>query len=659
MNVKLTIVLLLVLAGLVVVVLIGDKGPEAVKDEGLLFPKFTAADVRSLLWSSGGIETAVTRVEGSMGEWTVTVAGLEVPADGDGIEEVLNEVGRCNVLRRIPGGEVDAQARIDYGLSPDTKRVRVTMRGEVIEAVLGLPGVMRDTTYARRAGEDDVLLVDNGLAEATADRPPDKVRAKRVLPWSVFDTDRLTVGQGGEMVFSAERPAGDRAVWTASKPYRGFLDPKLMESELLPAILELEASEFAADGVKDEDLPKFGLDAPGFTIMVAKREGGGSVERRLLVGAGVPEKEGMAYVMEVGRPFVYACVAKKLLDHLSADPAKWRDRNLTRLGWRPVDRIVVKYGDVAFEAERQTTEWNLLAPEKMILDEGAVDDWFARLREMAVDVFIDEPDLDALGLAKPRGEIALYPPKTKPAEGEEEKPAEPVVRVLIGNDRDDGPGVYAKLDGTDGAFRLGSGLVDLLKDGHQGLRKKAVLGVDVGTKEVTAIRRLAGGETEEMKRKDGVWPEGIRGTVVTSLAKEVLDLTAVRWVGKAEGREEEFGLAGGGRFECRLTVRDRDTAEEIEYGVTVGSETEGGSFARGIREGKPEPDVFVLSPAVLVKLEAPLREPPKAEPPEAPKEADPPGEPGDSTGPDETPPGGGDAPGGGEDGTERPPDEGR
>ncbi|MCU0727924.1 MAG: DUF4340 domain-containing protein [Planctomycetes bacterium] len=630
MNVKLTIVLLLILAGLTVVVLLGDRGPEVVKDEGLLFPQFVAADVRGLSWSSGGVETAVSRVEGKPDEWTVTVAGLEVPADADEIEEVLSEVGRCNVMRRIPAGEVGVEARADYGLTPETRKVRVTMRGAIVEAVLGVAGVMRDTTYARRSTEDDVLLVDHGLAEAIADRGAEKVRARRILDWSVYDTDRMSVERAGATdgpILVVERSAAERAIFLATVPYRGFVDPKLMESELLPAVLQLEASEFAADGVKDGDLPKYGLDAPRFVVAVTKREGGQSVERRVLVGADVPEKEGMVYVMESGRPFVYACVGQKLLGHLGADPVKWRDRNLTRLGWKPVDRIVSKYGDVSFEAERMTAEWNLVSPEKMVLDERAVDDWFKVLREMEVEGFIDAPDAAALGLAEPRGEIVLYPPKVKPEEGEEEKPAEPVVRILVGADRDDGPGVYAMLAGAASAFRVGPALPDLMKDGHQRLRKKAVLGVDFGTKEVTSLRRAKAGETEDLTRVEGVWPEGVRGAAVTTVAKEVLDLTAVRWVGKAEGHEEEYGVAGGGWLECRVKLRDRDTTVETEYGVVVGAETEGGRFARAIREGRAEPDVFVLSPAVLVKLEAPLREPEKVVPPDEAEDPPPPEEP--------------------------------
>ncbi len=607
MNVKTTFVLLALLAGLLVVILLADKPEDTPADEGMLFAKFIAEDVRRLAFSVGGTETVLRRVPGTTDEWTVNVSGLEVPATSAEVDEILSKISRCDVVRRIPGGEVDAQSRGDYGLTPETRKISIEYADRTEDAVLGLKSPMRDTVYARRGAEDDVLLVDDDLLEALAEKSPEKVRARRPLGLLVGDIGRFSVKKGGEEAISARRRAEDSAEWEATAPFSGFLDPDKLERDFLPRLVEVEASEFSADGVKDEDLAGFGLAEPRFTLTVAKRGAGPEGERTILVGSPVPEKEGLTWFMEAGRPFVYAGDLVRLLDCLEADASKWRDRNLTRLGYRPVDRIVVKWGDVAFDATRDGAEWTLETPEKTVLDERAVEAWFADVRALEAEEFVDAPDLAALGLAEPRGEVTLFPPKHKAEDGTEVAET-PVVRLLLGSERQGG-GIFVRRDGMETVFAAPAALPALLRQGHYRLLKKAVLGEALGSRDVVRIQRMQGSEAEDLKKEGGAWPEGILGLVVTRVAREILDLSAVRWVGKAEGREEEYGLTTDDRQEFRITLVDSDAAgTEKEYGVVVGKETEGGRFARAIREGKPEPNVFVLAATALESLRTPFRE---------------------------------------------------
>ena len=57
----------------------------------------------------------------------------------------------------------------------------------------------------------------------------------------------------------------------------------------------------------------------------------------------------------------------------------------------------------------------------------------------------------------------------------------------------------------------------------------------------------------------------------------------------------------------------REIVSRLQLG---GGETEGGRYARALRAGKPDVDVFVLAPAALTKLETDLekKEPEKREP---------------------------------------------
>ena len=141
-------------------------------------------------------------------------------------------------------------------------------------------------------------------------------------------------------------------------------------------------------------------------------------------------------------------------------------------------------------------------------------------------------------------------------------------------------------------------------------------------------------------------PRTIR-RVVERIRAFIPDVVVVDDGSAAEGREAEYGLSADDRQEFWITLKDSDAAAtEKEYGLVVGKETEGGRFARAVREGKPEPNVFVLSPAALESLRTPFREKKDAPPPETPKDETPKDEGPKDEGPKDQPPPGENAPDG-------------
>ncbi len=606
MNVKTTVLLLGLLAVLAAGVFLMDDGNDAPKVSRALFDGFLVTDVTEISWSvGGGPATTVQRVDEG---WVVLVAGMAVPASDVAVQDVLGELDRARVEKKIPAGETNATRKQQYLLAPPAHWVSFVMRGEIRKAFFGAPGQMRDTIYAQREKDDDVLLVDDGLVQTILELDSEELRSTDVLSWSVYDVGGVTVrGAEDTVVFEAVRDPVDSTLWQAKVPFTGYVDPQAMETDLLSGTLKLEATEFVKDGAVEDDLAAFGL-APARWKIVLSRKGNLVETRTVLIGSDVPDSVGFMYFMEQGKPFVYSGRRGNLLNILDGDPAAWRDRNITRLGWKSVDSFRIRFDSIDCEMERVHGDWHLARPERKLLAQEAIEEWFVRVRDLAADAFVDDPDLAALGLLTPRGELTFWPPKevdrhgADEEEGEDAEPEErpePVVRILIGAPVPDKDAVYVLRDGDfTTVYEAGRDLLDLIENGYYPFMQSMVFEDGLVNQNVVGITRSFDGKDVDLKADDGRWPEDTNTAALNGVVSKLLSLSAVRWVGPMEGHEGEYGLDGDLKLSLRIYVRNEDGAEK-EFGVDIGLRAEDGFYARAWRDGEFEPDVFIVEKRMI------------------------------------------------------------
>jgi hypothetical protein len=184
------------------------------------------------------------------------------------------------------------------------------------------------------------------------------------------------------------------------------------------------------------------------------------------------------------------------------------------------------------------------------------------------------------------------------------------VRLLFGPSLPEG-GAYVLREGYPGtAFLVGPELPDLIAGGHYRFKRRVVFDADFLKMEPVRLRReRAGEEPLETRWSSDGWTNGVDDGAVEAVVLKVTGLAAARWVGPVSGREEELGLGEGAALRMGVWLRDvvHPGEEPREFGVVVGKETEGGRFARGLREGKPEPDFFVLDENTYEVLSRDLR----------------------------------------------------
>jgi len=602
MNVKTTVILLVLLGLLAAGVFLIEDGNEVPEVSRTLFDGFLLTDVTEMTWSVGGSTPAVVqRVDDG---WVVLVAGMTVPASEIAVQDVLGELDRIRVEKRIPPEQATATRREQYVLSPPAHFISFVMRGVTQKVFMGAPGQMRDTVYAQKDGEDDVLLIDDGLLDTIKELDTKTLRSTEILTWSVYDIGGVKVSDPDGVIFAAERDPEENTLWQASLPFSGYVDPQAMESDLLSSALKLEATVFVKDGADEADLARFGLAPARFTLEFS-RKGNPDEKRTLLIGADVADGIGFLYFMEAGKPFVYSGRRGELLNLLGRDPADWRDRNITRLGWKAVEAFRIRHGSTDCDVERLHGDWHLAKPERMALEQGAVEEWFTGVRDLVADAFIDDPDLAALGLAEPTGELTFWPPAESDgghghgSDDEEEDTApkarpKPVVRILIGAPVPEKDAVYVMRDGDlTTAYEVGRDFLDLIEKGYYPFKQGLVFEDGLVDQQVQRITRSFAGKDVDLAMVDGTWPAETNTAALNGVISKLLSLSAVRWVGPAEGRLAEYGLDANLKLSLRIHVLNSG-GDPKEYGVDLGDRVEDGFYARAWRDGEFMPDVFIV-----------------------------------------------------------------
>ena len=605
---KITLLVLLALAiGAAVAVFLLEENPAAPPSSELLFPELLKEDVSLIAWTVAGTgETTVRRAPERPDDWRVVIEGQEVPGAKVMVEEVLNELKRCRIERRLPPEESNATNRAEWLLDPPAHRIRFVMRDQAFEVRLGKLSLRADSLFAQigdGGSPPEVLVIGSALLDSVKDLTAKDLRSRRIIDWSVTEIQSVTLRGDGETFFSAARDPRDRFLWRASHPFEAYVDPNAMETDLLPGLIGIEAAEFPADNVLDGQLEEYGLHEPRYEAAFTAK--GAATPRTILIGASPEGAEDTFYYMEQGRPFVYLSKRSNVLLKLGEDPHAWRDRNITRLGWNPLGRVALRLGDTAFEMQNEHGEWHLTKPTKALLEQAATEGWLATVKDAEALEFADDPDLSTLGFDEPAGEVTIWKPvpdvHVHGEEGEEpgddEEEAEPFLRLVIGKGAGDRAGVWVMRAGEPGTAYLAPGeIMDLFAKGHYPLvRPQVFVALDPSARTASRIVQTVEGRTTDLSAEDGKWPEGVRAAAVTSVVAKLLDLKAVRWVGAGADADEAFGLGDASYLRLRVSL-DLGAGDTKEVGVDVGKKTEGGRFARAWRDGEPMPDVFVIEP---------------------------------------------------------------
>lgn len=463
-----------------------------------------AYDVASLTLAGEGRELEASYSEG---KW-----GIERPIRAPGDVTSFNHlVANLTELEAVEGSEgfvaEDVADFKPYGLDPPRLTITLTPAGAIdpkdrvprradVGAVV--PGTV-DRHYARRRGEDDVMVIDAPGLE-TLGLDPTALRNKHVLDLAPEAFAALRIATGGV----THELVREGTEWRVLSPSPGVGDPATI-GQLLSVLGRIETAEFLpAEPGRD-----VGLASPAATIEIWERapdDSGGvgmpgrEPDARLELGPPVASIKGR-YARLAGDEGVTLLLPSTLDEVLPVGPLAYRDRSLADSDPRLVSRIEIRRADgtpTVLETPNQGGDWMMVEPVTAPADPLVVRMMAVVLGRLRADRLIAEAptaeELAKAGLSEQSPTIRWT--TTPPAGG-------PVTRrlrlggVVPGKDA----GRYAQLEGSLLLFTLGPPAVAALIAEP---RVKQLLGFD--PRMIDRLVILAGGRESVVGRPKGAAP---------------------------------------------------------------------------------------------------------------------------------------------------------
>jgi hypothetical protein len=514
--------------------------------------------------------------------WRV-VAPFRAPANAEAVNGLLADLAE---LEALPGAEgfvaEDVGDLAPYGLDPPRGTITLVPAGltgsdEPQVAHLGsAPEGRDDVVYARRDGQDDVLLVrSRGLAEVGID--PQAMRSRKVVDFRPEEVAAVRVEADGREY----RLIKGREGWSVLAPGDGPADAVDIAT-LLETIVALESAEFfGADTVG-----RPGLDEPTarFDLWLSET---GIAERSPFDGYTSPDVSLAIGRHDAGTKLVFGqlqgdegtvlALPETVLEAVPEGELAFRDRTMVRQDPRTVRRVSLERDGRSLAIERPpassgpgaATAWQVVEPAPAAADRLAVTmlvDALARLRADRV-VASDPGSLGRFGLETPAARV-----EWEAESGEDSRRA-----LLVGGPVPGRKGErYARLDGEPGVFTIGPKLLTLLASEFRDRRMIAFapeqanrLVIRGGGAEFTFEKGDAG--AWRPRGGGGSWPPGYDQDVISNLITALSTLTAERIVQDEGPMPEGSALDPPGRtIEVGIGAGEAGQTASIRLGATLG-----------------------------------------------------------------------------------------
>lgn len=358
------------------------------------------------------------------------------------------------------------------------------------------------------------------------------------------------------------------------------------------AVARIEAKRFVP--ITKEDPPKS-------TVIRMKPREDGAPNVHLVVapeskaGCGASE----AYAIRRAPDPVAACIDAGVLKRLEISAAELRDQRVVGTEKAAITELKMEGLGTVVDLARKADGWVMRKPTEGPSEKEPTEQLINALAS-ATGERVEHPDLEALGLDKPRATLRII---GLPERGAAEDAKEREEKIDVGDEVDGKVHVRRRDDGVVLALPVEVGQKFLPQPTL--LRSNVIFSEE--KKYIRGIDVDCGGRRQKLARGlDVAWtwefPKDVEADVDPLLANNLMDdvreLTAVRW--DAETVQERHGLA---KPWCRIEVSivepdpadvSGDTKINRKLIVSLGNETRGGYFARVGNE-----DAVFVAPRVV------------------------------------------------------------
>ncbi|CAN5621816.1 hypothetical protein BH23PLA1_BH23PLA1_30510 [soil metagenome] len=559
------------------------------------------------------------RVVLDKGRWRIE-APIRAPADSGAINGLMADLATLEAVAGERGFVAnDVQDFSPYGLDRPAFTITLTPGLAIRDRPTGpqvahigdrLEDAEEPTYYARREGEDDVLLVrSRTLADLGTD--PNLVRSRRVADFDPGAVAFIEVQADDVQHLLSRGPDG----WQVVRPEPGPVELQSV-GELLSALNNLQSAEF----LSTEQGKQPGFDPPAAVFRVWLSEGSGEssaqVEPRT-EPEGEPEVELQLGRYDASSRTVFARTGgddRTLLtlpasarDLIPKGPLAYRDRTLNETNPDRIGRVVLQRDGRAFVLERSGAQapWQLIEPSEAPADSTTLrllTNFLARLR--ADRLVTEKPeDLSTYGLDEPTIRVSW-------SAGSSDEP----LTLEVGDPVPDANGSrFARLSGLPMVFTIGPEALAIL---NAEPRERQLLAFPAARADRVTLR-WPGDRLQEFRRTEttplpGVAPgwrpvEGgsapeIDPARIAAIVNTMANLTALRFTQYEGTFAPEMGLDDP-RLTIEVGLRDMDETALLR----IGAPADEGLVHAAI--GSENAGPVALLPASIFVVEAPDRSP--------------------------------------------------
>jgi len=361
-------------------------------------------------------------------DWQLTEP-IKTKADGGVIRRLLYSLKNSKVKEFVEENPTELKK---YGLdSPARMVIFFADKKQPGKSLLIGGRWKKGGVFAKWGDKKDVFMIPDDSVKGYPETEY-HLRDKMVLDFKKEEVVKVALRYPDEEIKEIIVTSESENQWKIIKPLEVRAD-EFEISDLLWALLDMEAEKFVSDG--PADLKAYNLNKP--IIEVDVWEKGVEVPLTLFISKKT-EKTKKLFAKNSVTGTIYQ-ISDDILKDLKKTPFGLRDKTIISFKNEDVKKIRLKYTDKTFMLQLGRRDWKSVVPEKTLLNKAKVISFLWDIKLLKFKEILSEDEKDPLmyGFDKPKAEIVLW--------SEEEKK---IGTVIIGGEVAEKDYLYAKVDSS-------------------------------------------------------------------------------------------------------------------------------------------------------------------------------------------------------------------
>lgn len=411
MKFKNTLILLMAFAVLLAAFLFLDK--KGTKDKtGEPEEKLVAlasADIQKITFKKEN-ETLTFRKD-DKGDW-MAVEPLEVRADNYEVNQLADSFADLKIERVVEKAKADLKT---YQIPQ--KEVALWTKGndQPVKILIGMANPLDNAFFAQKEGDPRVVLISSAL-KSTLDKTFFDFRQKDIFKYETGEVKRIKLQAKSAAWEAVNTDDG----WFFEAPLKAMVKESRVTT-FLDTLSNLRAKEFVSENKNVEELKKFGLAAPEYSVVLSLPK----TNKQLTY----------AIHKEVDKTYVTTSESTKIvvpeidpITELEKKADDYRENKVVTFNAWQANKVVLKRGSLSLTLSKTSNDkWYFDAAQKDEADGSKVEAFIRKIEGLEATGYVDSPKSPSeYGLDKPQAEISVW---TKDAG---EKAVEKSFTILVG-----------------------------------------------------------------------------------------------------------------------------------------------------------------------------------------------------------------------------------